>query len=117
MKKGEARGSIICVEGHHWYGCTHFAREVMARLRKYIYIVGATAIKYEETQLVVWQALMARMTRECHLLHGDDEGFKDSVYRFFEDTIQDEDDDDRQSYSDLKKDILSVIWVANELLG
>ena len=102
-EKGEARGAIICVEGHHWYGCTHFAREIMARLRKYIYIVGATAIKYEETQLVVWQALMARMTRECHLLHGDDEGFKDSVYRFFSDTGM--------------QDILPAIWVANDLLG
>ena len=102
-EKGEAKGTIICVEGHHWYGCTHFAREVMARLRKYIYIVGASAIKYEETQLVVWQALMARMTRECHLLHGDDEGFKDSVYRFFNDTGMEE--------------ILPAIWVANDLLG
>eukprot|EP01083_Nonionella_stella_P298146 1012258_1 len=102
-EKGEAHGAIICVEGHHWYGCTHFAREIMARLRKYIYIVGASAIKYEETQLVVWQALMARMTRECHLLHGDDEGFKDSVYRFFADTGM--------------EGILPAIWVANDLLG
>ena len=46
--KDMAKGTIICVEDHHWYGCTHFAREVMARLKKQIYIIGAAAIKYEE---------------------------------------------------------------------
>ncbi len=84
--QGQVKGNIFSVEGHHLHGTTHFAREIMARLRKFVYIVAGSGVKFEETQLVVWQALMVRIVRECHLLHGDPEGFKSSIWRFLQDT-------------------------------
>merc|ERR1719204_1941709 len=51
------------------------------------------------------------MTRECHLLHGDDAGFKDSVKRFFRDTWN-------ESEQEMPaEEVLRVIWIANDLLG
>ncbi|ETO18086.1 hypothetical protein RFI_19204, partial [Reticulomyxa filosa] len=101
----DTNNKIVFVEGHHWHGTTHFARELMHRLRKFVYIVAASAIKFEEAQLVVWQALMARITRECHLLTGDKEGYKKSIIRFLEDTGK----------TDLAAS--EKIWLANDLLG
>ena len=75
----------------------------MARLRKYVYIVATTGIKYEETRLNVLQSLMARITRQCHLLHGDAEQFKKSVWKFFNNTG--------------KTDSLPFIYVANEIVN
>ena len=109
--KGLAKGDIISVEGNHWFGSTHFAREVMNQVQNVVYIVAATGVKYEETELMVWQALMARMTRECHLLHGDTEGFKDSLWRFFKDTMFKKDANDKT------EELTKFIWVANPLFG
>eukprot|EP01084_Bolivina_argentea_P253487 425801_1 len=104
-EKGEAYGAIICVEGHHWYGGTHFAAQITARLKKYIYVVCTSAIKYEEQQVLVWQALMAAMAKELHLsfLISDDESNKHLIYKFFSDTGM--------------EGILPAIWIVNDLLG
>ena len=80
------KGKIITIEGDHWNGGTHFARQLLHEIQHNLYCVGTVNLAYNNERLNTWKGILTRIVRECRILRGNEDKFILSFKRFMHNT-------------------------------